>query len=330
MTSWHVIETLAPDGASVVWTRGRRVPFQKVQRLVNSVGIDPSPYIASTRTTGVGVDEVTHTHKGEPRRVITVPSPGLDGAVHAVSLWVDAPDVDPDTPPILGSMAVDLTTNRIASTADCYRMSSVSMDGYASDRDPGMFLHKVTNFEQVSELVNMIVTPTIDASFRGTLTVKHDDGRLMNWQGVAKFDLPANLLRGVAQDVTAYEPPQVSSAELARMQLGSVSARSAAALLGFPADGKSAPALCYWLTPTPAALTNADMSYSWQFDADSIEALWKVQRLLAGSVNPATALSATVRIRTPSSDWLDCSVMCSKHPADNIGANILVTQVTVL
>ncbi|WP_042376523.1 GAF domain-containing protein [Gordonia alkanivorans] len=330
MTSkWHVIETLIPDEMSVVWARGRQAAFQSVPRLLRHLGIDPTPFVEESRISRAGFDRTVTDTKGKQRRVITTVSPGLDGIIHAVNLWVGDVGEEPGAEPIIGPMAVDLRTKRIASTPACYQMSAVDMTGYGSDRDAGMFLHKVTGFDQVTELVNMIVEPEPGKRFQGTLTVKHDDGRLMNWQGIARINGDMSMLRGFAQDLSAFDPPTISSAELARMDIGTPATRSAAVLLGFPVDGKSPPLFCFWLTKVPEALANEDMGHSWEIHPDSLDELWRAQRLLAGSVSPQATLEVSAKIRSPQRDWVDCTMALSKYPTENIGANILVTRLTI-
>ena len=326
--TWHLIETTTPDLATVVWSGSRRVDFGALLRLEQRVGLGVSTIVDTVRKTRERLDQTLDSARG-PQRVVVIPSIGVDGVVHAVSVWADDPDIALGPAPIVGAAGCDFGDGRVLESADDYLMHSIDLRGYQPYRDLGMFFAKVIGFERVAELVKMATNPLAIDQFHGDLTLKHDAGHIMRWQAIARIDHASNMLRGFGHDITSFEPPVISTAEMARLDLGPSNSKAASALIGFPADTKSSPVLAYWLTSPPECLENEDITASWEFDPESVDEMWRVQQLLASAVSPSTTLTTSVRLRAPHRQWVKCDLTCSKYPLENVGAGILVTGLTV-
>ncbi|WP_461666651.1 GAF domain-containing protein [Gordonia sputi] len=326
--SWHVVETLSKGRASIVWSDGKRAEWRSLMRLQQDLGLDLQSAVNETRQSTVGIDRLETTAGGDHRRLITLAHPNVDGYVHAVSVWVGEPGAAPSEAPIIGPTTLDVGNNyAVHHCMETYMMSSVDPSGFGADRDPTMYLYKVISFDHVHELVELAASPGTRTEFRGELNVRHDDGHIMHWQSVARYNADENVIRGFGQDITAYEPPVINPSDIARM---GISGGSATVLIGFPADGKSAPVPHYWLTPPPAALSSLDPNNAYEIHPDDTESVWRVQRILSGSVTATPALPVSVRMKSSTSvDWVACDMLCSKYPSENIGAFILVCQVQV-
>lgn len=330
MTDWHVVETLAPDQSSLVWSRGRRTEWQSVGALARHTEVDPSPIITHVRDTGESVDATVTGARGGQRRVIAIPTAGPDDAVHAVSLRITSPDDGPDNDPAprLGAMTFDPSTYTVAQTADSYLMTSNAPDPAACVREPGVFLRKVFAFDAVAELTDHCLNPTGRPMFRGTLGIKHDNGALLSFQGVSRFDTAADRIRGFAQDITDHEPLNLNPETLLNISPVATS-NSATVLIGFPKDEKFPPVLSYWVTPKPAALHGSDRASPNRVHPDDVPKLLRVQRLLAGAADSTATLVVQLRIHG-CDGWVPCSLQCTRWPAVNINSTILMCQLTTI
>lgn len=105
------------------------------------------------------------------------------------------------------------------------------------------------------------------------------------------------------------------------------STRSAAVLVSFPANPKNAPRIAYWLTQVPAALvgdTVFDSSY--RFHDNDVADLRNLQALLGADASSQLAVEVRVHGR---GQWVPCTLLCRRYPAENIGSSILVCELTV-
>lgn len=328
MTQWHVIETLASGQSSLVWSRGRRTEWQSVGALARRTEVNPAPVVDHIRATSEPVDAIVTGVRGEQRRIIAVPTIGPDGLVHAVSLRITSPDDDPATDPAprLGAMTFDPSTYTIAQTADSYMMTSNSPDPAACVRKPGVFLRKVFAFDAVAELTDHCLNPAGRPMFRGTLGIKHDNGSLLSFHGVSRFDASTGRVRGFAHDITDHEPLALNPETLLNISPAATS-NSATVLIGFPADEQFAPVPSYWVTPRPAALHDVDHAGPNRVHPDDVPKLLRVQQLLAGAADSNASLCLQVRIHGRDG-WVLCSLQCARWPGANINSAILMCQLT--
>ncbi len=324
---WYVVETLGPPEATVVWSAGRRVEWGSLKAVQRMHGVNAAPIVEAVRLSG---EQHSGTLRGRNtlKRVFCEPTKGPDEAVHAVMLWVGAVDEMPSRAPSLGAMTWDVDTLVVQQTIECYMLSSETEEEFGATRDPALFLRKVFQFDHATELIELCFEPAKRSKFQGALTILHDDGHFMEWQGVAKYGQSEHLIRGFAQDLTVHEPPQLGptlATRLPAMHLAST--RSAAVLVSFPANPKNAPRIAYWLTQVPAALvgdTVFDSSY--RFHDNDVADLRNLQALLGADASSQLAVEVRVHGR---GHWVPCTLLCRRYPAENIGSSILVCELTV-
>lgn len=198
---WYVVETLGPPEATVVWSAGRRVEWGSLKAVQRMHGVNAAPIVEAVRLSG---EQHSGTLRGRNtlKRVICEPTKGPDEAVHAVMLWVGAVDEMPSRAPSLGAMTWDVDTLVVQQTIECYMLSSETEEEFGATRDPALFLRKVFQFDHATELIELCFEPAKRSKFQGALTILHDDGHFMEWQGVAKYVQSEHLIRGFAQDLT--------------------------------------------------------------------------------------------------------------------------------
>lgn len=326
MTLWHVAETLSPGQHSLVWTRGRRADWQSTSAIFRHTGVDPDCHIQRARQTGQDSDSIVPGRNGDRWRVITIPSIGPEGDVHAVSLHVAAPDVDPGPAPQVGAITLESTTVTQAAQSLLLTSADIGLEGQALDT--AAFLRSVFSFDEVAEFADHCLAPMRRPAFRGVMGVKHDDGRVLKLQVVSRFDPARGSMRGITQDLTDHEPWELNLVALLKSSpIGS--GRSATVLLGFPSDDHAAPVLSYWITPRPADLYDDSNTGINAIHPEDIDTLRRVRQLLAGAPTDTASLVAQVRIRGRDG-WVPCSLRCTRWPGQEISSSILMCQLTLI
>lgn len=331
--AWHLIETLTPGEATVSFSDGRTVEWGSVPRLASRLGVPVAQIVDQVRVDAHEVRQTQRTDDGD-LDVLAIPVIAADGVVHAVSLWV-APSGDTPTPaPKAGALYVDLTTYRVQQTLECFMLSSLDPSLFNEDRDPSLFLRKVVRFDKVPEFVQMAAAA--DAAdrtdkFNDFMNIRHDDGHLMNWYGIARRDPSGTKIRALGQDITDHSAPQVHTAALALVDDDdSLDRKSGALLIGFPDDTTLAPVMNYWMTPIPHPIRlDAANRDGHRIHPDDVAAVWECQQRLSES-DSGSVLSTFTRIASGDGEWIPCQMTCAKYPADNVGASILVAKVRVL
>lgn len=329
--AWHVIETLAPDAATVSFSDGKAVEWGSVSRLGAKLGVDLEQIVTQAREGGADADYEADV-RGTPSRVIVRPSVGPDGTVHGVAVWVGLADQEPGPAPLLGPLYIDLETFRVQQTIECFMLSAINADAFNADRDPSLFLRKVVRFDRVPEFVRMAAESGMapQEPFRDFINVRHDDGHLMYWHGLARHDVDGKKLRALGQDITEFSEPQVHPAALASIDDGTLSRKSGALLIGFPDVEGFDPVINYWMTPPPDALRlDPKIPAGHRIHPDDVAAVWDCQRQLSDSEAASEQRTLPVRI-CAGEDVVACEMTCTTYPADNVGNTVLVARVRVL
>lgn len=261
--TWYLVECLCPPAMSVIFKDGERREWASVRSITRADGVDPSDILSAVRTSGQTVDVRVSGRQGS-KHVRAVPIIGFEGDIYGIQLWVGDIGHAPTPPRSCAAINWDIETLTARHTIDSYMMSSLSPEGYGENRDPGEFLRKVVQFDNLNELVEVCLNDGGRTHFEGRLSVLHDAGHLMAWRSVARSAAgpEGTEVRGISHDVSDTEAPEIGP--LTALRLTELAARPddvpAAALVAYRqfADHRPpVPALTYWISPRPSYLAES-------------------------------------------------------------------------
>lgn len=339
--TWYMIECLCPPAMSVIFKDGDRREWASVRSIMRSDGVDATEVLASVQQSKQTVDLTLQGRQGS-KRVQIIPIIGFDGDVYGMQLWVGDLAHEPTPPRSCAAINWDIETLTARHTIDSYMMSSLSPAGFGLSRDPGEFLRKVVQFDNLNELVELCLNDGGRTHFEGKLSVLHDDGHLMAWRAFARSAAGPDKseIRGISHDVTDAEGPEIGP--LTALRLTELATRPddvpAAALIAYRQfdDGRTpVPVITYWISPRPSYLAQSAVGAE-QGNLIHPEDYEEINRartiLLAGQ----DELEISIRIRLLGStgdDWVMTNCDLRRYPGAIGGslhiARFLPTQTTV-
>lgn len=222
MGSWHLIETLIPDVATVVSTDGKGKDWGSTKRLhpdrANDIRIDP--IIAAVRNDLESRDlTLTSKRTNETIRIVAIPVIGPFNEAHGIQLWIGKPTEDPGEPRPCSGVAWLTSDFMIHQTLQSSEMSGVDPKEWDPVATPAEYIRRSVQFDDELEFVKLAVEPTPGQSMNTQFSVRHDTGRVMQWQVVLRtYPDPGQAgWRVLFQDVSDVYP--ASSPTLAQVGL---------------------------------------------------------------------------------------------------------------
>lgn len=222
MGTWHLIETLIPELTTVISTDGKQKDWGSTKRLlptrVSDIRIDP--IIDAVRADCQRRDlTLTSKRTEETIRILALPVIGPFKEAHGINLWVGAPDEDPGEPRPCSGVAWLTSDFMIHQTLESGSMSGVDPKEWDPVATPAEYIHRSVQFDDELEFVKMAIEPTPGQSMNTQFSVRHDTGRIMQWQVVLRTypDPDQTGWRVLFQDVSDVYP--ASSPTLAQVGL---------------------------------------------------------------------------------------------------------------
>lgn len=222
MGTWHLIETLIPDVATVVAIDGNVKDWTSTKRLLPAAAGDlrVDPIISHVRAKLERVDlSLTSTRSGETFRIVAIPVIGPFQDAHGIKLWIGAVGEDEGEPRPCSGVAWRTSDFMIHQTLESAAMSGVDPREWDPVATPAEYIRRSVQFDDELEFVKMAVEPTPGQSMNTQFSVRHDSGRIMQWQVVLRtYPDPAQAgWRVLFQDVSDVYP--ASSPTLAQVGL---------------------------------------------------------------------------------------------------------------
>nr|WP_141216346.1 GAF domain-containing protein [Rhodococcus sp. 06-621-2] len=224
MGTWHLIETLNPDVATVVSTDGEYKDWNSVARLFPKQASDLNAKlvrtVAQVRETLDRVDLTWTSEKSkELFRVVAIPVIGPFSEAHGIQLWTGSPGEDEGQPRPCSGVAWLLSDFMIHQTLQSGAMSGVDPKEWDPVATPAEYIHRSVQFDDELEFVKMAIEPTPGQSMNTQFSVRHDAGHIMQWQVVLRTNPDSDQpgWRVLFQDVSDVYP--ASSPTLAQVGL---------------------------------------------------------------------------------------------------------------
>ncbi|MDG3014390.1 GAF domain-containing protein [Speluncibacter jeojiensis] len=250
MGEWSVVETLVPEGASLIFRGSTCREWTSPDRLSPAADVRVGPLIETVRRTGEALSVTRRSERGKHPtfRIDAHPVLGPSGEPHGVQVWVGAPDEEPTPPRITSGVSWLLHRQVIAQTVEACLMSGVQPDDCLPERTPAEYFAKSVRFDDEMGLLGLALDPVDGGKWLGEFSVLHADGRIMLWQCAARarVDPGREGIQVLWHDISDVKAPALPS-------LSVLGLRETLAGTGFHAGlfALDLPMLSMWVSDPP-------------------------------------------------------------------------------
>lgn len=323
---WQLIECIDPDRQpSIVFKDGQVREWASLSQVTRKDGldsavlsklitaaraVDPKPF--EDREVEPLIDTTIDSRRG-PQSVIVHQVADPTDVVRGLLLWIGPPGQTPEPRPRTAGM---LWSEKVFNSKDTYMLRASDLTRYGKVSRTDQFFNRVVRFPDLPRVVDMCTKDDADSRrpLLSKVTLLHDDQRLVNLQiAVRRY---GNTVAATGLDLTAWEPPTMDPATVARLQSATPAGHSVA-IISFRADrAQSMPTVVYWVTPPPPwmAYWSGEGPYTHSRSLihrdDLTDLLAAHARLLDGEATQALPL----RIRTSDDQWRSLPVTLTKYP----------------
>ncbi len=219
---WVTIETLAPEGFSVVsvgdeprrfvdWRRVLQRQLAKTPALYD--GLTTRDLIDVIRTAIEQADDVDSTipTASGPHRLLIRPVFGPAGDVHAVQLWAGPEAAQLPPQPVAVGAIWDLASQTIQLPSGITRLSGIAPEEYVPRLSIAEFFHRITTFDRHAEVLDLLYSPESEEKLQFDVSIMHSAGRATRWR-VSIRARDDNRTRGawwLIEDVSTDDEPAV-------------------------------------------------------------------------------------------------------------------------
>lgn len=188
MGEWNLIETLIPEVSTIIATGGQRREWTSIARLAPAKDVRIEPIVSHVRDSRRAFDEtLTSRHgKKESFRVRAVPTLGPSGEAHGVQVWIGGADEEVPDPRICSGVSWLRDELIIKQTLESSLMSGVPPENFHPEATVVEYLARSVHFDEESSFLDLGINPDPGRRWDSQFAVRHDSGRLMQWQCVLR------------------------------------------------------------------------------------------------------------------------------------------------